>query len=115
MRDREPGGTHGAAHLSVRTPTAAQRRDEESRRVRKRVVRGEKDKRKATETEMVRSCERGIPARVYVGSLLLLIHFHCVTVRGGKRTSVWLERFIGLYTFFFNIIFIIIIETVFFF
>ncbi|TMS15693.1 BTB/POZ domain-containing protein 17 [Larimichthys crocea] len=31
---------------------------------------------------MVRSCEQGIPARVCVGTLLLLIHFHSATVTG---------------------------------
>lgn len=36
---------------------------------------------------MVRSCEQGIPVRVYVGTLLLFIHFHSVTVRGGKLTN----------------------------
>lgn len=77
---------------------------------------GQKEERQeATETEMVRSCERGIPARVYVGSLLLLIHFHCVTVRGGKRTSVWLECFKGLYTFLYIYIIFIIINRICFF
>eukprot|EP00064_Thunnus_orientalis_P018065 superscaffoldBa00004035_g18154 len=31
---------------------------------------------------MVRSCEQGIPAWVYVGTLLLLIHFNSITVSG---------------------------------
>lgn len=33
--------------------------------------------------DMVRSCEQGIPAWVFVGTLL----FHSVTVRGGKMTT----------------------------
>lgn len=33
---------------------------------------------------MVRSFEKEIPAWVYVGSLLLFIHFYSVTVSGGK-------------------------------
>lgn len=39
---------------------------------------------------MVRSYERGIPACVRVGTLLLLIHFHSVTVTAGKIKPAWL-------------------------